>query len=83
MNVELAKSVLLWCLVINYVILLLWFLVFCLAHEWMYRLHTRWFNLSRERFDFAHYLGMSVYKVGVLLFNLAPYIALVLVGQAR
>jgi hypothetical protein len=25
--------------------------VFVFAHEWLYRMHTRWFALSRESFD--------------------------------
>ena len=78
MDIDLLKSFLLWCLVINYGVLLLWFLVFCGAREWMFRLHSRWFRLSREHFDAVHYLGMAIYKVGVLLLNLAPYLALAL-----
>jgi hypothetical protein len=76
MNFESAQSFLLWCLVINYGILLLWFLAFWLGHDWMFRLHSRWFRLSNERFDGIHYACMAVYKVGILFFNLVPYIAL-------
>jgi hypothetical protein len=79
MTVESAQSFLLWCLVINYCILLLWFLVFWLGHDWMFRLHGRWFRMSNERFDAIHYAGMAVYKVGILLFNLVPYVALRLI----
>ena len=81
MNIESVKQILLWCLVINYGVLLSWFLAFRLAHGWMFRLHRRWFNLSEQQFDGIHYAGMAVYKVGVLLFNLAPCIALVIVGH--
>jgi hypothetical protein len=50
--------------------------VFMLAHDWMYEFHGRWFHLSVEQFDMLHYAGMSVYKIGIILFNLVPYIAL-------
>lgn len=70
------KEVLLWCLGINYGALFVWFGVFVSAHDWMYRLHTRWFKLSVETFDTIHYAGLAIYKIGVLLFNLAPLIAL-------
>lgn len=80
MTVESAQGVLLWCLVINYGILLLWFLVFRFGHDWMLKLHSRWFQMSKERFDSAHYVCMAVYKVGILLFNLSPYVALRLIG---
>ena len=72
------REFLLWSLAINYVILLVWFSAFVYAHGWMYRLHTRWFKLSVETFDAIHYVGMSVYKIGVLLLNLAPFAALYL-----
>ena len=67
---------LLWCAGINYAILLVWFAVFVFAHEWLYRLHTRWFRLSRESFDALNYGGVAVYKIGNVLFFLVPAIAL-------
>ena len=80
MSIELTRSFLLWCTVINYGILLVWFLPFTLAHDWMRRLHGRWFRLSDEQFDSLHYLGMSIYKIGILLFNLVPFVVLWIVG---
>ncbi|MCJ1883691.1 hypothetical protein LNN38_02410 [Pseudomonas sp. LA21] len=72
------KSFLLYCTLINYVVLLIWFAAFSLAHDRLYRLHSRWFAISVERFDALHYGGMAVYKIGVLLLNLVPLIALCL-----
>lgn len=83
MSVETVKQFLLLCLVINYGVLLCWFLAFRLAHATMFQLHGRWFRLSEERFDAIHYGGMAVYKIGVLLFNLSPYVALVIVGHSN
>jgi hypothetical protein len=74
------KHVLLWCVGLNYAVLLIWFGVFVFAHEWMYRLHGRWFKLSVEAFDALHYAGLSVYKIGIILLNLVPLIALCLVS---
>jgi len=72
---------LLWCTILNYLVLLLWFLAFFLAHDWMFRLHGRWFRLTATQFDALHYGGMAVYKVGILLLNLVPYIALNIVAR--
>ncbi len=72
------REVLLWCIGINYAVLLVWFGVFVYAHDWMYQLHARWFKLSVETFDALHYVGMSIYKIGVILLNLVPFIALYL-----
>jgi hypothetical protein len=76
MSIEMIRKALLWCAVINYGILLVWFLFFMLAHDWMYRFHGIWFHLSVEQFDMLHYAGMSIYKIGIILLNLVPFIAL-------
>lgn len=80
MTLEMIRGALLWCAAINYGLLLLWFLFFLLAHDWLHRLHGRWFRLSVEQFDALHYAGMAFYKIGILLLNLVPYVALRLVG---
>ena len=80
MTIEVIRSFLLWCTVINHAVLLVWFLVFVFAHDLMLRIHGRWFRMSREQFDGLHYAGMAVYKVGILLFNLVPLVVLFLRG---
>jgi hypothetical protein len=76
MTVEILRNVLLWCTIINYGVLLLWFLVFVFSHDWMLQIHGRWFHLSRDQFDALHYAGMSFYKIAILLFNLVPCVVL-------
>lgn len=80
MTLDALRTALLYCALLNYGVLLVWFLVFSLAHDWIYRLHGRWFRLSREQFDATHYTGMAIYKMGVLLLNLVPYAALSISG---
>lgn len=48
MTIEVVRHFLLWCTIIDYGVLLAWFLVFVFAHDWMQRIHGRWFQLSRE-----------------------------------
>jgi hypothetical protein len=76
MSIELTRSFLLWCTVINYAVLLVWFLFFVFAHDSIQRIHGRWFRLSSEQFDALHYAGMAIYKIGILLFNLVPWVVL-------
>ena len=80
MTIEVTRSFLLWCTVINYGVLLVWFLVVVFAHDWILRIHGRWFRLSRDQFDALHYAGMSIFKVGIILFNLVPFIVLSILG---
>ena len=76
MTIEVIRGVLAWSAVINFGLLLWWFLFFSLAHDWTYRFHGKWFKLTTEQFDAFHYGGMAVFKLGILLFNLVPYLAL-------
>jgi len=78
MSADRLLVVLCWGAAINYVILLVWFGAFVLAHEWLYRLHSRWFALSRAAFDTLNYGGVAIYKIGNMLFFLVPALALLL-----
>ena len=40
-----------WCAVINYGVLVIWWLIFVFAHSWLYTLNNEWFNISEEEFD--------------------------------
>ena len=71
-----VKEVLLWCVIFNYAILLTWVGIFIFGHEWFYRIHTRWFKLSPETFDAIHLAGIAFYKLGIILLNLVPLVAL-------
>lgn len=79
MSIELIRNFLGWCTVINYAVLMVWFLAYVFAHEWMRQIHGRWFRMTNEHFDMIHYSGMALYKVGILLLNLVPYVALTIV----
>ncbi len=76
MSIEVTRNFLVWCTVINYGILLIWFLFFAFAHSWIQGIHGRWFHLSRDQFDAIHYAGMAIFKIGIILFNLVPFVVL-------
>ena len=80
MSVEMIRSFLGWCTLINWAILLWWWLFLVLARGWVYRVHSKWFNIPEERFDEIHYKGIAMFKIAVILFNLVPYLALRIVA---
>jgi hypothetical protein len=65
-----------WCTLINYSMLLIWFVVFCLGHNWLHLMHGKWFELTEQQFDVINYCGMGFCKLFIFVFNLAPYIAI-------
>jgi hypothetical protein len=71
----------LWCTVINYCLLILWFVIMRLPHAWIYNLSGKPFRLSEEQFDAYNLVGIITYKLAIVLFCLVPYIALRIVGS--
>jgi len=80
MTVDILRSALGWCAVINMGLLLWWFLFLVLAHDWVYRMHSKWYKISAENFDAIHYAGMTFFKIMLFAFNIVPYFALRIVG---
>lgn len=66
-----------WCSVIDYAILILWWLIVIRPHPLLYRLCKR-AGVSEEKCDSCNFLGIILFKMGVVMFNLVPLIALLL-----
>jgi hypothetical protein len=76
MTLELLKTLLLYSLAFNAVLLTIWFMVFVYAHDFIYRLHSRWFQMTVPQFDALHYAGMMLYKLSIYFLNVAPLVAI-------
>ena len=80
MSIDVVRNFFLWCAVINYLLLVVWFLLLVFPHQWLYRRWGKWFTLTAQQFDAINFGGIALYKLGILLLNLVPYIALRVVG---
>ncbi len=80
MDIQTLTTFFLWCSIINGGILVLWTLSFMFAPDLVYRLQSKWFPLSRETFSAIFYSLIGLYKVFFLVFNLVPYLALLVIG---
>ncbi len=76
MNSELLIGFFGWAAVINYLLLLLWFLFFVAARNTVFTIHSKWFKLSEDSFDTIHYCGLGLFKLLVFVFFLTPYLVL-------
>lgn len=80
MSIEIVRNLLLWCTLINYGLLAFWGLLMVAPHGWMHRLWGRWYRISAEQFDAIQLSGILLYKILIFVFNLVPYIALLIAG---
>ena len=60
---DVIAGILIRCFLGGMVLLAVWFAWFAVAGDWIYQVHTRWFQIPRQTFDAIHYAGMAVTKI--------------------
>ena len=80
---DVIAGILIRCFLGGMVLLAAWFAGFAVAGDWIYRVHSQWFQVSRQAFDTIHYAGMAVTKIVNILFFLLPWIAIKLVSGKK
>ena len=81
MDIQTLTHFFMWCSIINGGFLLIWFAFCVLAPNLVYRIQNWWFPMPRETFNVVIYSFMGLFKLFVLIFNLVPYLALLIVGS--
>ena len=80
MDIQTLTSFFMWCTIINVSMLLFLALIYLLAPNLVYRMQSRWIPISRGTFDVVFYSFIGFFKVVVLVFNVVPWIALLIIG---
>ena len=63
------------CSLINIVLMTISFFMLSMMHDWVYRVHSKFFPITESQFNIAIYSFMGLYKVLVIVFNIVPWIA--------
>lgn len=79
MNLENLTQFLIWCVVINGLLLTIWSIMCMAIPDRVYKLQSKWFPLSREQYNIAMYSFLGLFKVVFIVFNVVPLIALLLI----
>ena len=77
-SAESIREFLGWCALINVGLLLFSSMVTMLLRGPISRLHGKMFGLSEEDVSRAIYQYLAQYKIVIIVFNLVPYLALVI-----
>ena len=80
MDIATLRAFFMWCTVIDAGLLVLSFLFLAFAGDFVFQMPGRWFPMSREAFNIALYSFLGFFKILFLVFNLVPYVALLIVG---
>ena len=71
------------CFVLSICLLLLWFVFYLVAGNWVYTIHSRWFEIDRYSFDMMNYHWMGTVKIVSFLFFLLPFVSIKLILRKK
>lgn len=80
MDIQTLTKFFMWCTILNVALLSLSSLLCICAKDWAWGIHSKWFSISRETFNVAVYSFLGLYKILIFIFNLIPYIALLIIA---
>ena len=80
MDIQTLTTVFMWCTIINGALFVYWTIMLILAPDFAYRMQSKWFPISRETFNVVIYSFLGLFKIVFLVFNVVPYVALLIVG---
>ena len=78
MNLEILRTFFGWCTVLNASLLALSAVLLLVAQDWVCKFHGFWFRLPPEIMTRNIYVVFGVWKILLIVFNLVPWLALVL-----
>lgn len=78
---EVLMEFLKWSLIINIGILTYMSIVLIFARNWVFKIHSKLFQLDEKSFSAIIYSFLGFYKLLIIFFNLIPYITLLIIGQ--
>ncbi len=80
MDIQIVTDFFMWCTIINGLLFVLSATMVMFAPDFVYRVQSKWFPISREAFNVAIYAFMGLFKIVLIMFNIVPYAALLLIG---
>ena len=80
MDIQTLTEFFMWCTIMNGALLALWTITCMVAPDLVYATQNKWFPLPRETFNVVIYSFLGFFKILFLVFNLVPFVALVIVG---
>ncbi len=81
MDIRMTTAFFKWCSIINITLLVISALVFMASPDFYYGIHGTLFHLPREGFETIFYCFLGGYKILILVFNVVPWIALLIVRK--
>ena len=81
MDVQMLTTFFMWCTLLNVGLMIISFIMLVVAGDFVYKMHSKYFAMTRESFNASLYLIIGLYKIAVFVFNLIPWVALLIMSR--
>lgn len=80
MELETLTRFFMWCTIINGGVFIFWTAFLLFASDLTYRFQHSFFPIPRETYNVVIYSFLGLFKIFFLIFNLTPYLALLIIA---
>ena len=80
MDINALQRFFMWCTIINGAWFVFAAMLCVFAADWVFRMQSKWFPISRDAFNVVIYSFFALFKIIFIVFNVVPYVALLIVG---
>ena len=80
MDLQTLTTFFMWCTILNLGLLILTTIMCIFFADFSYRMNHRLFSISREAFNVVIISFLGLFKLFVIVFNIVPYIALLIIA---
>ncbi len=80
MDIQTLTRFFMWCTILNLGFLTLTSIACIFFADFSYRMNHKYFSISREAFNVVIVSFIGLFKIVVIVFNIVPYIALLIIG---
>ena len=80
MDINALQRFFMWCTIINAAWFVFAAMICVFAADWLFRMQNKWFPVSRDAYNVVIYSFFALFKIVFVVFNVVPYVALLIVG---
>jgi len=81
MDFQKVKTFFMWCTILNGCLLVFSLMIAITGLDFVYSVHGKLFQIPRESLNETYYLLLGFYKSVWFLFNVVPYVALMIIEK--
>ena len=80
MDIQTLQTFFMWCTILNLGFLMITGLLLAIAGDFVYRMQSKFFPISREAFDVVIFCWIALWRLVLIVFCFVPWIALEIIG---